>query len=63
MEYYTHAMQDNSTSKLKCVVDALKVTPLLKFESHYPPLCGIVQLTNSVKLHFMNWSFTIIYGT
>jgi hypothetical protein len=24
----------------------------------YPPLCGIVQLTNSVSLRFRNWSFT-----
>jgi len=24
----------------------------------YPPLCGIVQLTNSVALRFRNWSFT-----
>jgi predicted Zn-dependent peptidase len=26
----------------------------------YPPLCGIVQLTNSVVLRTRNWSFTII---
>jgi zinc protease len=26
----------------------------------YPPLCGIVQLTNSVVLRTQNWSFTII---
>jgi len=39
-EYNIHATQDNSTSKLQCA-------SLLKFESHYPPLCGIVQLTNS----------------
>jgi hypothetical protein len=25
----------------------------------YPPLCGIVQLTNSAALCFQNWSFTI----
>ena len=25
----------------------------------YPPLCGIVQLTNSAALRFRNWSFTI----
>jgi len=24
-----------------------------------PPLCGIVQLTNSAALRFRNWSFTI----
>ena len=24
----------------------------------YPPLCGIVQLTNSAVLLFRNWSFT-----
>ena len=24
----------------------------------YPPLCGIVQLTNSAALRFRNWSFT-----
>jgi hypothetical protein len=24
----------------------------------YPPLCGIVQLTNSDALFFQNWSFT-----
>jgi len=27
----------------------------------YPPLRGIVQLTNSVALHFRNWSFTKNY--
>jgi len=31
----------------------------LKLGSHYPPLRGIVQLTNSAALHFRNWSFTI----
>ena len=41
--YYTPQMQDNSTNKLQC-------TSLLKFESHYPPLRGIVQLTNSAAL-------------
>jgi len=25
----------------------------------YPPLCGIVQLTNSATLRFRNWSFTL----
>jgi hypothetical protein len=25
----------------------------------YPPLCGIVQLTNSAVLRARNWSFTI----
>jgi hypothetical protein len=33
-------MQDNSTCKLQC-------TSFLKLGSHYPPLRGIVQLTNS----------------
>ena len=39
-EYYTLLMQDDSANKLQCA-------SLLKFESHYPPLCGIVQLINS----------------
>ena len=43
-------MQDNSTCKLKC-------TSFLKLGSHYPPLRGIVQLTNSATLRFRNWSF------
>jgi hypothetical protein len=40
----------NSTNKLQ-------FASLLKFESHYPPLRGIVQLTNSAALSFRNWSF------
>jgi hypothetical protein len=28
----------------------------------YPPLRGIVQLTNSATLRFRNWSFTIKYS-
>ena len=47
-------MQDNSTNKLQ-------FASLLKFESHYPPLRGIVQLTNSVVPRTRNWSFTIIH--
>ena len=50
-------MRYNSTNKLP-------FASLLKFESHYPPLRGIVQLTNSATLrpacagfHFRNWSF------
>ena len=53
--YYTLLMQDNSAYKLQCA-------SLLKFESHYPPLCpakGGIQLTNSATLRFRNWSFTI----
>jgi hypothetical protein len=38
--HYTPLMRDNSTNKLLFAT-------LLKFESHYPPLRGIVQLTNS----------------
>src|SRR4030042_2173922 len=49
--HYTLLMQDNSTNKLLFAA-------LLKFESHYPPPCGIVQLTNSAALRFRNWSFT-----
>ena len=65
MGYYTLLMQDNSANKLQCA-------SLLRFEPHYPPLCGIVQLTNSAAsqmtscdlqvirlLRFRNWSFTI----
>jgi hypothetical protein len=48
-------MQDNSANKLQCA-------SLLKFESHYPPLRGIVQLVNSNTLRFRNWSFTIIFN-
>ena len=44
-------IRDNSANKLL-------FTSLLKFESHYPPLRGIVQLTNSDTLCFRNWSFT-----
>ena len=36
-------MQDNSANKLS-------YASLLKFEPHYPPLRGIVQLTNSAAL-------------
>ena len=43
--------QDNSTYKLQ-------YTMFLKLGSHYPPLCGIVQLTNSAALCFRKWSFT-----
>jgi hypothetical protein len=32
--------------------------PQSKRWDSYPPLCGIVQLTNSVALRFRNWSFT-----
>jgi hypothetical protein len=45
-------MQDNSTNKLQ-------FASLLKFESHYPPLRGIVQLANPVVLRTRYWSFTI----
>ena len=38
--YYILLLRDNSTSKLQR-------TLFLKFGSHYPPLRGIVQLTNS----------------
>jgi hypothetical protein len=31
-------------------------------EGIYPPLRGIVQLTNSNTLRFWNWSFTIIFN-
>jgi hypothetical protein len=55
-------MQDNSISKFQR-------TLFLKLGSHYPPLCGIVQLTNSAALrpacagfHFRNWSFTIKFS-
>ena len=44
-------MRDNSANKLL-------FASLLKFESHYPPLRGIVQLTNSPTLRYGNWSFT-----
>jgi len=50
-------MRYNSTNKLPFAT-------LMKFESHYPPLRGIVQLTNSATsqmafrlLRFRNWSF------
>jgi hypothetical protein len=46
-------MRYNSTNKLP-------FASLLKFESHYPPLRGIVQLTNSATLRFRNWSLTIV---
>jgi hypothetical protein len=46
------ALQDNSTLKLRC-------TSFPKLGSYYPPLRGIVQLTNSVVLRTQNWSFTI----
>jgi hypothetical protein len=61
--YYTLLIQDNSTNKLQCA-------SLLKFESHYPPLRGIAQLTNSSTsqmtfrlLRFRNWSFTNKYNS
>ena len=38
--YYIPAYAENLANKLLCA-------SLLKFEFHYPPLCGIVQLTNS----------------
>jgi hypothetical protein len=44
-------IRDNSANKLL-------FASLLKFESHYPPLCGIVQLTNFPTLRYGNWSFT-----
>jgi hypothetical protein len=56
-EYYTLLMQDNSANKLQCA-------SLFKFESHYPPLCGIIRLTlqsslrsfsaSLIKLEFHN---------
>jgi len=49
--YCTPLMRNNSANKLLFAT-------LLKFESYYPPLCGIVQLTNSNTLRFRNWSFT-----
>ncbi|HBI47616.1 MAG TPA: glutamine--fructose-6-phosphate aminotransferase, partial [Smithella sp.] len=47
-------MRYNSTCELQC-------TLLLKLGSHYPPLRGIVQLTNSAALRFRNRSFTIMF--
>jgi len=43
--YCTLLMQDNSANKHQCA-------SLLKFEPHYPPLRGIVQLTNSKRFAF-----------
>jgi hypothetical protein len=43
-------MRYDSTNKLP-------FASLLKFESHYPLLRRIVQLTNSATFHFRNWSF------
>jgi metallophosphoesterase (TIGR03768 family) len=34
------------------------MNPKASFGVLYPPLCGIVQLTNSATLRFQNWSFT-----
>ena len=34
--------------------------PRSKMCGSCPPLCGIVQLTNSSALRFRNWSFTIM---
>ena len=44
-------IRDNSANKLL-------FASLLKFESYYPPLRGIVQLTNFPTLRYENWSFT-----
>jgi hypothetical protein len=35
------------------------MNPKANYGVSYPPLRGIVQLTNSDALHFRNWSFTI----
>jgi hypothetical protein len=44
-------LRDNSANKLL-------FASFLKFESHYPPLREIVQLTNFPTLRYGNWSFT-----
>jgi hypothetical protein len=56
-------MRDNSTCNLQC-------TLFLKRGFHYPPLRGIVQLTNSAAsqmtfrlLRFPNWSFNNKFRT
>jgi metallophosphoesterase (TIGR03768 family) len=38
------------------------MNPKASFGVLYPPLCGIVQLTNSATLRFQNWSFTKNFG-
>jgi hypothetical protein len=43
--YYTLFMQDNSSNKLHCA-------SLLKFESHYPPLRGIIRPASFSALCF-----------
>ncbi len=51
--FYTLLMLDNSASKLHCA-------SLLKFEPYYPPLCGIVQLTNSATLSELEFHNNLI---
>ena len=42
-------------TSLECITG---MNPKASFGVLYPPLCGIVQLTNSATLRFQNWSFT-----
>ena len=51
--YYTLLMQDNSTNKLL-------FASLPKFESHYPPRRGVVQLTSLIADDLQVMHFVIV---
>jgi hypothetical protein len=45
-----------------CSAAITGMNPKASFGVLNPPLCGIVQLTNSATLRFRNWSFTIKFA-
>jgi len=53
-------MQFQIACQVKCLKPQKQITgmnPKASCGVLYPPLCGIVQLTNSAALRFRNWSF------